>query len=74
MDYIVGKCGGLTEVNNKGSYIWDGTDETLPCNFNEVVVAVAKCICDDDTVSPSFISRLYNQYIRSVFSTLTISS
>ena len=74
MDYIVGKCGGLTEVNNKGSYIWDGSNQTLPCEFKEEVVAVANCICDDDTVSPSFISRLYNHYIRSVFSKLTISS
>ncbi|XP_063691618.1 adhesion G-protein coupled receptor G6-like isoform X2 [Bolinopsis microptera] len=46
-----GKCGGLTEVNNKGSYIWNGTNQTLPCDFNKEVVAhaVSKCTCDDDT-------------------------
>ena len=56
---FLGECGGFVEVNSKGNYSWDGTnDQKLTCTHNNNKTAKAKCICDDATVMTFKIKRL----------------
>ena len=59
--YFLEECGGFVEVNSKGSYSWDRSNDQavqeLKCTHNDNKTAKAECICDE-TVLTLKINRL----------------